>query len=542
MEGVDTKRGGYAVAHYDVVQAGASIEGARTDAGDTPRQFHLPQAGAAVERPRTNGLDGGRQDDVAQLRAALEPRGAHVVEADALEPLEVGEGVNLVLLSRELAVEPREAGTADAGEVAVVVPQRLVGVRVRWVVVGHLLQRLLHTRVGEADDARHEAVLVGRPCGVGLEPRHLLRHHLEAGRRAVEHPLADGHHLRSNRGDFVRAVGHQVEQVEVGKVRAVNKRRVAEVHLQPGVAVADGTEAVEVGERHAPQVLVALEGLRHHGVQLVVVVRADVVAELHGTLVPGDELVVGAGDDGVLDEVASLLVLLLDGVLLVGVGVVRAILAVLVLGLCVLVYEEALQRGPRGVVEEVLLAQGVDDDVELQRVKTGEDAVAAEDEVLRAEGARAVAVGMQQRAELREVGAANEGRVGDGERQRGGCVAGAGVFFEAYRSQVGLVPECFGVECNRGGGLVGASPTSGFDDGILHIVGHIPYKSMVNEVLLRCGDHIATTHEAHLVDVGQDVLAHALVHQVGIVGAAATPTLRGEDGGSVGRDCKRASI
>ena len=136
------------------------------------------------------------------------------------------------------------------------------------------------------------------------------------------------------------------------------------MHLQVSVRVAENSEPVEVNEGYGAQVLVVLECLGHHLVKLVVVVNTDVVAQFDGALVSRDEIVVGTGDDGMLNQVSFRLVLLLDGVVLIGVGILGSVFIVLGLGLGTLVFEEFLQRLPCSVVEEVLFATGVDDDAE----------------------------------------------------------------------------------------------------------------------------------------------------------------------------------
>ena len=264
-----------------------------------------------------------------------------------------------------------------------------------------------------------------------------------------------------------------------------------------------------------------------------------------------DEVIVGAYDDGVLDKVPADLVLFLDTVVLVGVGILRAVFRELHGGLGLLILEEALQRRPRVIFEIVLLAQGVDDDVEGhkalafanlgQRVYLSlalhacEDAVASQCEVLRAEGLCAVLFSLQQGAELPEVGTAHEGRVGDGEAQRHRGVARVvRVLVELHRLQVGLVLECLLGKGRGAGRLVGTLLLSGVDDGVGHVVAHLLHVSVIDQVLLRRGDDVATADESHLVDVRQDVLAHALVHGVGIVRAAAAPALRGDEAGGGG--------
>ena len=222
----------HAVAHEDGVQLGASREGVVPYGGHALRQLYLLETAAPLERLALDGLDGRGQRDVAQLGAVLEPGGSHVVELHARKPPEVGEGIDLVFLRSEPAVEPREARAADARQVDVAFPVGLVGACVGRVVIGHILQGRLDARVGKRYDAGHEAVLVSSPGGVGLEPCHLLRHHLQAGIGAVEHALADADLTGRHGVEMVRAIGHHVEQVEVGQVGAVDEGRVANRHLK----------------------------------------------------------------------------------------------------------------------------------------------------------------------------------------------------------------------------------------------------------------------------------------------------------------------
>ena len=242
-----------------------------------------------------------------------------------------------------------------------------------------------------------------------------------------------------------------------------------------------------------------------------------------------------------LNEVAVFLVLLLDAVLLVGVGILGAVLVVLGSGLGTLVSEVLFERLPRLVLKEVVLAQRVDDDVERLWVETCEDAVATKDEVLRAEGASAVVVGLQQRAELRQAGAARERLVGNGEEERHARVARlVADVVELHRAQVRLVLEGVGHEGHRAVRRVRVVVVveAGVDDGISCCVAYALNISMVHEVLLRRGDNVAAAHETHLVDVRQDIFPHAFVHGVGVVRAAAAPALgRDETGGGGG--CRR---
>ena len=393
------------------------------------------------------------------------------------------------------------------------------------------------------DDTGHETILIGGPCRVGLEPGHLLGHHLDARLGAVEDAYADLHLFGRDGVDVVVAVGDEVEQVKVGEVLAVGEAGVTECHLQTGVAVAEGTISVEVGEVHHAEVLVAHESLVVDGVELVVVPLSDVVAELQCTLVAGDEAVVSSNHLGVLDAMSHHLFFAQDGVVLVGIGVLSAVLRELCLGHCLAVGEESLQRFPRLVVEEVLLARGVDDDVELGGVETGEDAVACQDEVLGAEGARAVLVVEQQGAELHEVVAAHECGVRDGEQHRQAGVARLVLHrVEADGLQVLMVAEGLSGEshCSVGGAVVAVVIETGIDDGIGGRFGHILYVGVIDDVLVRRSDDVPAAHEAHLVHVRDDVVAHTFLHLVAIVRFVAAPAcIRDYTCGSCGCCCHR---
>ena len=412
-EGVRLYLGRLFAAHDDAAQQRASHERATADKLDACGQLNVRQLGAALEGGTLDALDGRRQHDVAHLGAVLEPSGADVVEADALEILEVGERENIVLILGELAVEPREAYTANACQVDVVGPVVGVVAGGGHVVVGHLLQRLPDALVAGLDDAGHEAVAQLVPRRVGLKPGHLLGHHLQSGCGAFEDTFAQLQLLRGDEVDVVVAVGDEVEQVKVGQILGVGEAGVLKCHVEAGVAVAECSRTVEVGEVDHAQVVAALEGSCLDGVELVVVIHTDVVAELQCALMLGEQVLAAlggrSGDDGVLYLVSQHLVYLLHRTVLVGVGVLAAVVVLLGVRLGGFVDEVLLERLPRLVVEEVLLARGVDDDVELLRRESCEDTVAAEDEALRAHGLRAVAVGLQQQAQLREVVAAYEG-------------------------------------------------------------------------------------------------------------------------------------
>ena len=269
-----------------------------------------------------------------------------------------------------------------------------------------------------------------------------------------------------------------------------------------------------------------------------------------------DEFVIGTNDHGVLNEMTVHLVLLLDGVLLVGIGISGTILLAYLLRVGTLILEESLQRSPRLVVEEVLLAQRVDDDMERhqpvalpyhrQRVnlrlapEPSEDAVAGKHKVLWSKSPRAVALCLQQRAELGETRAPHEGRVGDGEQQGHRRVARvAGVLVETHLLQVGLVAERLAAEGHRAVRRVPALLLSSVDDGLRRSVVHLLHIRVVHQVLLGCGDDVATSHEPHLVDVRENVLAHTLPQQLGVV-AVVAPAARSNQRGRVGHHGSRS--
>ena len=344
--------GGCLAAHDDGVQFSGE-EGLRLYLCHRGGNLYLCQVVAVGKGIVSYALDGGGQHDVAQAAATVEPAAAHVVEAHALKLLKVGKRADVVVAGK-LVVEPREAHAGDARQVDEVVPIAVVGAGGGGVVVAHVLQHTVHGLVGLAHDAGHEAVAIDVPCRVGLEPGHLLGQHLYLGGGAVKDALAGLHLLRRQGHELVRTVGLHIDEVDVHEVRAVGEAGVLQRDVEATVAVADAASPIEVGERHGAQHRVAVEGLALHVVQLVVVVGADVVAQFHGALVQLCEAVVVRGvhasDDGVLNQVAAHLVLLLDGVLLVCVGVACAVLAVLHLGLGGAVLEETGQRCPRLVV------------------------------------------------------------------------------------------------------------------------------------------------------------------------------------------------
>ena len=434
LELVDAlQRGGLARRHDDGGQVRAACEDVVLNLGHLRRQGDASQPwtegeGTGLDAPCAVG-----QADVAQLLAALEPRGADVVEPYALEVLEVAERADVVVVTELLANPGKALLVANAAQVDVLVPVPGVGNRGRIVVVAHVLQGLAHVLVARLDDAGQEAVLVGAPVGVVLERLHLQRHHAYLRVGVVEHALAYLQHLRCQRLDVVVAVGHQVQRVEVFQVAAVGKAVVLQLNLEIRVAVVSG---VQVGEVHILHVRVASEGAAAHVVGLVVVRRADVHGDLQCAVVVVQEVLVGIVHQHVLDGVAVLRALLLDGVLLIHVGVPGAVVvqraAVLGHGLAIL--EEPFQRFPRLAGQEVVLARLISNNVEVQRVHVAEDAVASQDEVLRAKAVLAVLLSLQNQVELLQVRAALEGVVGDAadERRRVLARGAARVFVEPY--------------------------------------------------------------------------------------------------------------
>ena len=401
--------------------------------------------------------------------------------------------------------------------------------------VAHVLQSLAHILVARLDDAGQEAVLVGAPVGVVLERLHLQRHHAYLRVGVVEHALAYLQYLRRQRLYVVVAVGHQVQRVEVFQVAAVGKAVVLQLDLELRVAV---LSAVQVGEVHVLHVRVASEGTAAYVVGLVVVRRADVHGDLQCAVVVVQEVLVGIVHQHVLDGVAVLRALLLDGVLLIDVGVPGAVVVqrAAVLGHCLTVLEEPFQRLPRLAGQEVVLARLVDDDVEVQRIHVAEDAVAGQDEVLRAKAVLAVLLSLQNQVELLQVRAALEGVVGDAadERRRVLARGAARVLVEPYFLQIRPVREGILGEGRHAARRVGLAVVV-----VAHVDGavakEVPVKRLhvgvVNDVLLRVRQHVAAAHHGVHVQVGADLLAHTSVEFLGVVRAGAAPCLLGNESG-----------
>ena len=143
-------------------------------------------------------------------------------------------------------------------------------------------------------------------------------------------------------------------------------------------------------------------------VELVVVERADIVEKAHTALVLIEELIVGGHGSEVLNLVTVHLRHALRSVTVVEIGVVHAVLSVFRFILHVLIHEEALVVAPYLVVQEVLLAVAGDDDLKLRRVAAREDAVAAQDEVLRTQAAAAALAGLEQQVEALQASAAGK--------------------------------------------------------------------------------------------------------------------------------------
>ena len=166
----------------------------------------------------------------------------------------------------------------------------------------------------------------------------------------------------------VLSVGDEIDHVHIGEVPAVSEARVFERQVQSGIAGAERSCAVEVGEVYFPQVFIFLECIFLHGVELIVVVRTDVVAKLQGALVFIKAIAVrtfgGPRHDQMLNLVALHLMHLLHRTILIGVGILGSILVEVGLGHSVVVDEVFLQRLPRLVVEEVLFTRFVNADME----------------------------------------------------------------------------------------------------------------------------------------------------------------------------------
>ena len=102
--------------------------------------------------------------------------------------LELGKRADVVFLSLQSVFHPGIVGTADTCQVDVAVP--VVGVTAGRI-VAETLEGFQHALIGRLDDAGAEAILILIPSGVSLEPRLLLRQHLDdAVGRAVQHALA----------------------------------------------------------------------------------------------------------------------------------------------------------------------------------------------------------------------------------------------------------------------------------------------------------------------------------------------------------------
>ena len=236
------------------------------------------------------------------------------------------------------------------------------------------------------------------------------------------------------------------------------------------------------------------------------------------------ETVIGTRHHGVLYLVAAHLVYFLCRAVLVGVSVVAAILLILGLRLSRLIDEVLLHGCPQLVVEEVLLAAGVDDDVYLGGVDACKHVVASQDETLGTQCLRAVALGLHAQVDGCQVGTAHEGRVGDGEQHGDGLVALHGVLVELDGLQVLLVVEGILGPGHSAGVVVGALPTACAGiDGHLLLVGHALDVGVIDQVLGGRGNDVASAYQTHLMDVRQDVLAHALAQGFAVVRTAAAP-------------------
>ena len=223
VESIVPQRGGSLTSDNNRVELRTTVESALSDEGHACRQLYLLEAGTQAESPVSDGLNRFWQNNVAQVRTVFKPGVTHIVETHTLEMTEIGKRVYLVLLFGELPVKPRESCSGNSRKVDVVFPVGLVCANVGWVVVGHVRQSLLDTFVAHFDDTGQETLLIGSPRRVVLEPTDLLRQHLQTRLCLVEHALANRNHLWCHRRDVVQAVGHHVEQVEVGQVGAIHE-------------------------------------------------------------------------------------------------------------------------------------------------------------------------------------------------------------------------------------------------------------------------------------------------------------------------------
>ena len=248
----------------------------------------------------------------------------------------------------------------------------------------------------------------------------------------VEHALAQLQHRWSERFSDVRAIGAQVEHIDILQVRTFGEARVLQRHLQVGVSIARPQPARYVPERDALHVLVLAEGILAGIVELVVVVRTDVVEEAQGTVVVLDIVVVGTNGMQVLNGMTTLFLHVLVAVL-VRECVFHAKLSEVGLFFHVLILEEALVLTPHLVVLKVLTALLGNDNPELQRIEAGKDVAAADHEVLGTHGAATVVVGQQAQVECLQGITTHKCRVGDVYEVGRHVVAGAGaVVVEAH--------------------------------------------------------------------------------------------------------------
>ena len=128
--------------------------------------------------------------------------------------------------------------------------------------------------------------------------------------------------------------------------------------------------------------------------------------------------------------------------------------------------------------------------MEIQRIHVAEDAVAGQNEVIRAEAVLTVLLGLQDQVKLRQVRAALEGVVGNGadERRRVLARGAARVFVEPYFLQVR--PVCEGVLAKSGHAArcvgIAVVVVAHVDDAVAK---KVPVKRLhigvVNDVLLR---------------------------------------------------------
>ena len=136
-------------------------------------------------------------------------------------------------------------------------------------------------------------------------------------------------------------------------------------------------------------------------------------------------------------------------------------------------------------------------------------------------------LGIEQQVQLAQLIAPYEGRVRNGDVHRHGLVGGDVAFEERHRFEVLMVSE--GILGHARGARIGVAGLSlvgaGIDYGISHIVGYILNICVVNDVLHWCGDDVAATHDAHLMNVRKDVGTHAFLQALAAVVSGPSPSV-----------------